>query len=62
MAKVNFYLDKRDSENLRKIFLYFSFDGKRLKQSTGISVQEQDWNENQMRILCLPRFSYSLKV
>lgn len=49
MAKANFYLDKADSENRRAIFLYFSFNGKRVKLFTNESILEKDWNPETMR-------------
>ncbi|HET6993117.1 MAG TPA: phage integrase SAM-like domain-containing protein, partial [Bacteroidia bacterium] len=50
MSKVNFYLDKTDSESKRSIFLYFSFNGKRVKLFTNESVIEKDWNPETMRV------------
>lgn len=49
MAKTNFYLDKPDSENCRGIFLYFSFNGKRIKLFTNELILEKDWNPETMR-------------
>ena len=48
--KVNFYLDKRDPENELPIYLFFSFDGKRLKFYTGEKVYEKDWNPEKRRV------------
>lgn len=50
MARVNFYLDKPDSENRRPIFLFFSFNGNRIKTTTNQSVLAKDWNPETMRV------------
>lgn len=50
MAKVNFYLDKTHTDNKNPIFLYFSFNGKRVKLFTNETVIEKDWNPETMRV------------
>ena len=50
MAKVNFYLDKTNTDSKRPVFLYFSFNGKRIKLFTNESVSEKDWNPETMRV------------
>lgn len=48
MAKVNFFLKTPKEKGESLIYLFFSFDGKRLKYSTGEIINTNSWNpENQ---------------
>ena len=42
--KIKFYLDKPNSDKETLILLSFSYNGKRLKYSSGISVKPKSWN------------------
>jgi hypothetical protein len=50
MPKTNFYLKSPSSKTESLVFLYFSYDGKRLKYSINLSVKPKDWNEKDQRI------------
>ena len=44
MSKVNFYLDKPKTEKETPVLMYFSFDGNRIKFSTGETILPKEWN------------------
>lgn len=47
MASINFYLkDKTPKDKETLIYMFFSYEGKRLKYSTGDKIAPQDWNDN----------------
>lgn len=50
MAKTNFYLKNPDADSESLIYLFFSFDGKRLKYSTARSVSPKHWNASSQRM------------
>ncbi|MBK8584508.1 MAG: site-specific integrase [Bacteroidetes bacterium] len=50
MAKVNFYLKDPASSGDTLIFLFFAFEGSRLKYSTGETIKPSHWNANTMRV------------
>jgi integrase len=51
MAKVNFYLkDPTRTSKETLVYLFFSFSGKRLKYSTGETIQPKNWNEGSQRV------------
>lgn len=49
MAKTNFFLKEPKSENETLIFLFFSYDNKRLKYSTGEKIHPDNWNSGEQR-------------
>lgn len=49
MPNVNFYLDKPNSEKDTLIFLFFSYEGKRLKFSTGQKINPKHWDAKKQR-------------
>ena len=49
MPKVNFYLDKPNGGKETKIFLFFSYEGKRLRFSTGQKIHPNNWNKKKQR-------------
>lgn len=56
MAEVNFYLKKPYSEETKStaptlIYLYFSFDGYRMKYSSGQSINPKLWNTSKQRAI-----------
>lgn len=50
MAKVNFYLKDPESSEQTLIYLFFAFEGSRLKYSTGETIKPSHWNANTMRV------------
>ncbi|MBP6532154.1 MAG: site-specific integrase [Bacteroidia bacterium] len=50
MAKVNFYLKDPAASGDTLIFLFFAFEGSRLKYSTGETIKPSHWNANTMRV------------
>lgn len=44
MTSYNFYLKEPNSQNATLINLMFSYDGKRLKFSTGEKINPKAWN------------------
>lgn len=50
MAQVNFYLKDADAKEASLIYLYFSFDNKRIKVSSGESVKPSLWNAKSQRV------------
>lgn len=51
MASVNFYLkNPQNTTEETLIYLFFSYDGKRLKYSTGEKVAPKDWNEKKQQV------------
>lgn len=46
MKKVKFYLKDPKSKNPSLIYLFWSFNGQRLKYSTGEFIKPSDWNPN----------------
>jgi integrase len=50
MAQVNFYLKDADAKEASLIYLYFSFDNKRIKVSSGESIKPAHWNSNAQRV------------
>ncbi len=50
MAKVNFYLKDPAASDETLIYLFFAFDGSRLKYSTGETIKPSHWNANTMRV------------
>lgn len=57
MAKVRFYLERRKGSDGNLItedvpvFLYFSYDGKRLQYYTGIRVDQTNWDSDRMQVV-----------
>lgn len=49
MAIVNFYLKNPKAEDETLIYLFFSYDSKRLKCSTGEFINPNSWNEENQR-------------
>jgi len=49
MAKVNFYLKNPTSKDETLIYLFFSYNGNRLKYSTGQSISPKYWNIQNQR-------------
>lgn len=49
MPKVNFYLDKPNREKETSIFLFFSYEGKRLRFSTGQKIHPKNWDKKKQR-------------
>jgi integrase len=49
MAKSNFYLKDSKSKGESLIYLFFSYNGTRLKYSTGESITPKDWNSEAQR-------------
>ena len=50
MADVNFYLKDKNAKGKTLVFLNFNYDNKRVKMSTGISINPKNWNDNKMRV------------
>src|SRR5687768_3192297 len=50
MAQVNFYLKDKRRKDETLIYLFYSFDGQRLKYSTGQAVKPSLWNFKAMRV------------
>lgn len=50
MADVNFYLKDKNAKGKTLVFLNFNYDNKRVKISTGISINPRNWNDNKMRV------------
>jgi len=50
MAKVNFYLKDPKGKTETLIFLFFSYEGNRLKYSTGELINPKNWNEENQRV------------
>lgn len=50
MATSHFYLKNPKSENKTLIIHIFSYDGFKLKISTGISINPEEWNKNTQRV------------
>lgn len=50
MAKVNFYLKEAKAKTQTLIYLYFNYDGRRLKYSTGETILVKDWNVSSQRV------------
>lgn len=50
MANVNFYLKTPNEKGNSLIYLFFSFDGKRLKYSTGEVIKSNFWNPDNQRV------------
>jgi len=50
MAEVKFYLKDPKSKDKTLIYLYFSFDGKRMKYSTGELIKPSSWNSEKQRV------------
>lgn len=55
--KANFYLKEPNSEEETLIYLFFSFDNKRLKYSTGELVHPKFWNSEDQRVRATKKFS-----
>lgn len=49
MAKANFYLKEPQAEVETLIYLFFHYDGNRLKYSTGETIEPKYWNEEDQR-------------
>jgi site-specific recombinase XerD len=49
MAKANFYLKNPTSKEDTLIYLFFSYNGQRLKYSTGETINPKYWNEKNQR-------------
>jgi len=49
MADVNFYLKDPKSKEKTLIYLFFSFDGNRMKYSTGEFIKPSSWNSEKQR-------------
>lgn len=45
-ATINYYLDKPEGKKKTQIFIYFSFNGKRIKIASGHSIHPKDWNKD----------------
>jgi hypothetical protein len=43
MAEVNYYLKDKNAKEETLIYMFFSFDSKRLKYSTGEKVLPKNW-------------------
>lgn len=50
MAKVNFYLKNPTAKTETLIYLFFSYNGGRLKYSTGDNVNPKFWNSDEQRV------------
>jgi integrase len=50
MADVNFYLKDKNAKGKTLIFLNFNYNNKRVKISTGISINPKNWNEKKQRV------------
>ncbi len=50
MAKVNFYLKESNAKTDTLIYLFFSYEGNRLKYSTGEVVNPKNWNSERQRV------------
>ena len=50
MAKVNFYLKDPKGKTETLIYLFFSYEGNRLKYSTGETINPKNWNEENQRV------------
>ena len=50
MSKVNFYLKDPAASTETLIYLFFAFEGSRLKYSTGETIKPSHWNANTMRV------------
>lgn len=50
MAKVNFYLKESNAKTDTLIYLFFSYDGNRIKYSTGETVNPKNWNSETQRV------------
>jgi integrase len=50
MATTNFYLKNPNEKEKTLIYLFFSYDGKRLKCSTGESINPSAWNSESQRV------------
>jgi len=50
MAKTNFYLKNPSAKEETLIYLFFHYDGKRLKYSTGETINPKYWNEENQRV------------
>ncbi|MCE1198366.1 MAG: site-specific integrase [Marinilabiliales bacterium] len=49
MAKASFFLKEPNSESETVIYLFFNFNNKRLKYSTGEKIHPEYWNANKQR-------------
>jgi integrase len=50
MATANFYLKEPNSKNYTLIYLFFNYNGKRLKYSTGELINPKNWNNESQRV------------
>jgi integrase len=50
MATANFYLKNPNEKDKTLIYLFFSYDGKRLKLSTGETISPTYWNSENQRV------------
>ena len=56
--KVSFYLKENEKQSLSLIIMSVSFDGKRLRMSTGLNVQSVYWNSRTKRVKARMEVNY----